>query len=661
MSHVRGSIRSTESPAFLDGKKVQIVSSGCETHRAWARYWLSVQPRARSTNPRLVVQTRALEPINPHVEQGLVKTGITGVLAFLLAAAGYTDPVEAPERHGISNVRYEVTFDASTAPGRLIHVAMSFDVDDEQTVALSLPSWTPGSYQLDDFAKNVRNVSASLGSSEIRWDKSDFDTWRVYPTDAGRVTIEFDYRADQLDVGQAWAASDLAFFNGTNLFLYPEGQDLSFPSEIAFHTESDWGVATGLTSAGDGWEFTAQDYHELVDMPTFVGDFDMDSTQIDGTWYRLASYPVGALAGQPRATLWSQIEAMMPPMAAVTGDVPWDRYTTMTVFDEGFGGGSALEHSNSHLGVYHPGFIGTPTLASITAHEIFHAWNVKRIRPAQMWPYDYGRQMPTELLWVSEGITDYYADLALVRGGIVPAQGFYGLTQGKIGTVNNTVPVALEDASLSAWIGPTDGTSSIYYPKGSLAGFMLDILIRDASDNEHSLDDVMKAMYEDAYEQGQGFTEQMWWDAVRSAANGRSFEQFHDAFIDGRDPFPWAEVLPLAGLEWIDETVDVARIGISTITDTSGIRVTQVVPGGSGAQAGVLPGDVLVEIGGIAAEDASFGARFRARFGNEPAGTAYEIVVMRAGERVSLMTTLQFAEVSNSRIREGLLTGSTGR
>ena len=259
-----------------------------------------------------------------------MKTGITGVLAFLLAAAGYTDPVEAPERHGISNVRYEVTFDASTAPGRLIHVAMSFDVDDEQTVALSLPSWTPGSYQLDDFAKNVRNVSASLGSSEIRWDKSDFDTWRVYPTDAGRVTIEFDYRADQLDVGQAWAASDLAFFNGTNLFLYPEGQDLSFPSEIAFHTESDWGVATGLTSAGDGWEFTAQDYHELVDMPTFIGDFDMDSTQIDGTWYRLASYPVGALAGQPRATLWSQIEAMMPPMAAVTGDVPWDRYTTMT-------------------------------------------------------------------------------------------------------------------------------------------------------------------------------------------------------------------------------------------------------------------------------------------------------------------------------------------
>ena len=409
-------------------------------------------------------------------------------------------------------------------------------------------------------------------------------------------------------------------------------------------------------------------------MPTFVGAFDMDSTEIGGKSYRLASYPKGALAGQPRATLWSQIEAMMPPMAAVTGDVPWDQYTTMTVFDESFGGGSALEHSNSHLGVYHPGFIGSTILASITAHEISHAWNVKRIRPEQLWPYDYGRQMPTELLWVSEGITDYYADLALVRGEIIDAQGFYGLTQGKIGTVNNTVPVALEDASLTAWIGPTDGTASIYYPKGSLAGFMLDILIRDSSDNERSLDDVMKAMYEGAYEQGRGFSEEMWWEAVRAAANGRSFEQLHHAYIDGRDAFPWAELLPLAGLEWFEETTSVARIGISSSTDETGVHIVSVVPGGSGALAGVQPGDDLIELGGIVIEDASFGARFRARYGNQPAGTPYDVVVDRAGERLTLSTTLQFADVVNARIQEaadanekalrirnGILTGSTGR
>lgn len=185
-----------------------------------------------------------------------MKTAITGAPALSLAAAGYaetTETINTSERHGISNVRYEVTSDAATAATRLIRVEMSFDVDDDQVVSLSLPSWTPGSYQLDDFAKNVRGVSARLGMHEIRWDKSDFDTWRVYPTGAGRVSLELDYRADQLDVGQAWATSDLAFFNGTNLFFYPEGQALSFPSEIAFHTETDWGVATGLTSDGHGW------------------------------------------------------------------------------------------------------------------------------------------------------------------------------------------------------------------------------------------------------------------------------------------------------------------------------------------------------------------------------------------------------------------------
>jgi predicted metalloprotease with PDZ domain len=184
----------------------------------------------------------------------------------------------------------------------------------------------------------------------------------------------------------------------------------------------------------------------------------------------------------------------------------------------------------------------------------------------------------------------------------------------------------------------------------------------------------MKAMYEGAYEQGRGFSEEMWWEAVRAAANGRSFERFHDAYIDGRDAFPWAELLPLAGLEWFEATTSVARIGISSSTDETGVHIVSVVPGGSGALAGVQPGDDLIELGGIVIEDASFGARFRARYGNQPAGTPYDVVVDRAGERLTLSTTLQFADVVNARIQEaadanekalrirnGILTGSTGR
>jgi predicted metalloprotease with PDZ domain len=597
----------------------------------------------------------------------MVKMGSLATVALVLAAAV---PGAEPARHGISNVRYDVTWTRETAARREIHVEMSFDVDDDATIALSLPSWTPGSYELDDYAKNVRTVWARSGDSEIHWDKEDFDTWRVYPSGAGRVTLGFDYFADALDVGSAWSADDFAFFNGTNLFPYPEDGELDFDAEVRFHTEADWEVATGLTSLDEAGSYSSRDYHELVDMPTFVGDFDFDSAQVDGTWYRLATYPSGQMAGQDRALLWDQIQKMVPPMAAVTGDVPWGDYTTLMVFDAGFGGGSALEHSNSHLGVYHPQFIGSPILASITAHEIFHAWNVKRIRPADMWPYEYGRQMPTELLWVSEGITDYYADLALIRGDIVPRGFFYQITQGKIETVNNTVPVALEDASLSAWIGPTDGTASIYYPKGSLAGFMLDILIRDASDNEHSLDDVIKTLYNEAYRQGNGFTEEEFWAATREAAGSGSFEAFHDAYIDGRDVYPWSEILPLAGLELDSQTDRVARIGISTTTDENGTHVASVVAGGSASGAGVLEGDDLVSLGGIAVEDADFGALFRARFETAAVGSPYEMIVTRDGRTLTLAAELQFADVTTVelrelasagekavRIRDGILTG----
>jgi predicted metalloprotease with PDZ domain len=342
------------------------------------------------------------------------------------------------------------------------------------------------------------------------------------------------------------------------------------------------------------------------------------------------------------------------------------------VFDESFGGGSALEHSNSHLGIYHPNFLGSPTLASITAHEIFHGWNVKRMRPADLWPYQYDRAMPTELLWISEGITDYYADLALVRGGIVSPESFYEDTQLKIDQVNAAEPVALEDASLSTWIAPRDGTAMLYYPKGSLAGLALDILVRDASDNARSLDDVMKSVYEGSYGRSRGFTEEQWWDAVSDAAGRRSFVEFHDAYIDGREPYPWSELLPLAGLRMRADVTRVPRIGITSQGSADGVRVAAVTPGSAGAAAGVQAGDLLITVAGVDVGNTDFGAVFRANFTAAPPGTRYDIVVERAGQRLTLPAELRFDDVTTYvleedsaasekavRIRNGLLTGST--
>ncbi len=187
-------------------------------------------------------------------------------------------------------------------------------------------------------------------------------------------------------------------------------------------------------------------------------------------------------------------------------------------------------------------------LASLYAHEIFHAWNVKRMRPAEMVPYRYDRPQPTALLWISEGITDYYADLAEVRSGLTTPDQFYATTTGKIEEVASAPAVALEDASLSAWVKPVDGTDDTYYPKGSLAGLLLDIMIRDASDNRRSLDTVMREMYASSWKRSRGFTNEEWWQAVSRAAGGRSFAEFEKRYVDGRDEFPWDSVLPLGGL-----------------------------------------------------------------------------------------------------------------
>jgi predicted metalloprotease with PDZ domain len=548
---------------------------------------------------------------------------------------------------------------------------MRFEATSAGPVLLSLPAWTPGAYEISNFAKHVGAFRPTQGGVEVDWDKLDYDTWRVTLPAPGPVEIGFAFTAEELDNAMAWSRSDVLFVNGTNVFLYPEESGLEFGASVAVETEPDWSVATGMGETARR-RYAAATYHDLVDMPFLIGKIDVDSASIEGKWHRVASYPAGAFAGPPRRQFWDELRGTVPVMSKVFGETPWDHYTTLLVFDPEFGGGSALEHQNSHLGIYNPGFIGTPVLASITAHEIFHAWNVKRLRPADLVPYRYDRPQPTPWLWVSEGITDYYADLALVRAGVVDSATFLMLTLEKIREVAAAPPVALEDASLSSWIQPTDGTASLYYPKGSLAGLLLDIMIRDASDNRASLDDVMRALYQRTYRAGRGFSPDDWWKTISELAGRGAFDTFADRHIDGREPFPWAAVAPLAGLRFAVDSVREPRIGIGTATMDGREVVTNVVPGSPAAESGIRLGDQLVSLGDLPI-DPSFGAAFRARYRGR-VGTQVPVVVRRDGRDVSLSLTVREAVrveerleydrraiLKPARIRQGILKGTTER
>jgi predicted metalloprotease with PDZ domain len=572
----------------------------------------------------------------------------------------------------ISAVRYEVTADKAGLAERRLHVVTTFGVTGTAPVALSLPDWTPGAYEIVNFARTVSGFGAVQGSDSLDWDKGDYDTWRVWPKRAGEVSVAFDVTADTLDNGMSWTRPDFALFNGTNVFLYPEGRSTDFAATVTIRTEPDFLIATGMTRAAAARTFSAANYHELVDMPFFVGKFDLDSAVVSGKTMRFATYPVGSFSGAARTTAWEQIKRSVPPEVLVFGEVPWDSYTIMWITDSVGGGMSGLEHSNSHVDVSVPAGIGSQFQPRLFAHEIFHAWNVKRLRPADLVPYRYDRPQPTPWLWVSEGVTDYYADLALVRGGVVDAPGFYEMVSENMAQIAGAPAFAVEDASLEAWIKPRDGTDALYYPKGSLAGFLLDIMIRDASNNRSSLDSVMRELYRTTYKQGRGFTADDWWGAVRRASNGRSYDDFARRYIDGREPYPWEETLKVIGLRMQPDSVP--RMGIALqVEPAGGVKVTQVVPNGAAAAAGMQAGDVVVAVNDRPSIEVFFGGGFRTMYGTQPTGTMIPVSVKRGEQTLTLQVPLRFGAAAAKvvedpsaparavRLRNGLLHGTTDR
>ena len=571
----------------------------------------------------------------------------------------------------ISDVRYDITYDSATAFRRTIGVTMTFSTRGAGDVSLSLPAWTPGAYEISNFSRYVLNFSVTDGSAPLTWDKIDYDTWRIHVARAGQVRVSFEYLAMTLDNAAAWSKPQFVFYNGTNVFLYPEGQSTDFTSTVTIHTMPSWKIATGMTQTGAN-TFTASNYHDLVDMPTFIGRFDFDSTQAGGKWMRFASYPAGLLSDAARKATLAQLAKIVPVEAAVFGEIPWNTYTVLQVADSEYTPGSAsgLEHQNSHFDILSSLVVGNPVLASLYAHEIFHAWNVKRLRPSEMWPYRYDRAEPTALLWISEGITDYYADIAEVRSGLTTVNDFYGTTTGKIDEIADAPAVSLEDASLTTWVKPVDGTEDIYYPKGSVAGLLLDIMIRDASDNQKSLDTVLRELYQADYKAGKGFTNDDFWQTVSRAAGGKSFAGFEERYVNGREPFPYDSVFPLGGMHLLVDRIVLPNLGISSSLDDQGRRVIGVDPAGTGAAAGVKVGDYLVTVGGLDVGDPSFTTSFSAKFGAMPPGGTIPVVIKRAGQSMTFNARANFrttesrrlmaatdASEKAKRIRESILTG----
>ncbi|MBL8997487.1 MAG: M61 family metallopeptidase [Gemmatimonadetes bacterium] len=615
-------------------------------------------PRSVLSRARVALVLLPLLPLVPP-------SAGAGVLA---AQAAPRAPLSAP----VADLRFEVSLGALEAFSQQLGVRATFRVEGREPVLLSLPAWTPGAYEIADFARHVSQFTATQGGRALRWDKLDPDTWRIQPDARGTVELRYTVRADSLDTAASWTRDDFGFFNGTNVFLMVEGR-IDTPARVVVRTESTWRVTTSMAPADSQHAYRATDFHDLVDHPFFVGVFDLDSAEVAGRWMRLATYPAGSVEGARRTALWDALRRSVPPIVEVFGELPWERYTVLQVAEPGFPGMGALEHALSELAIVGTEYLDAAFVPSIHAHELVHAWNVKRLRPADLFPYRYDAAQPTTWLWMSEGVTDYYADLAQVRGGVTDEATFLATVLGKIDGVEQRPATALEDASLQAWLSMTDGTADLYYDKGSLAGLALDIVIRDASDNARSLDDVMRELWEVSWKRGRGFTYDEFWNAATRAAAGRALRDFERRYIDGRESYPWDQWLPLAGWRIVTDSISEPRLGALLRADPRGVRVTAIDSAAAGARAGLRVDDVITAIGGRPTLDPEFGERWRGFWGKRP-GAPMALEVWRDGTTLTLTATVEITTLIDRhiapdpaaterarRIRAGILRGAAAQ
>jgi predicted metalloprotease with PDZ domain len=540
-------------------------------------------------------------------------------------------------------VRYEV----SVAQG-LFHVSAEFPAAGKDTLYVSLPAWSPGNYEIQNYARYVHGFGARIPSgAPVRWDRGDKDTWRVVTGGADRVTVDFDYSNDKIDLSLARTSQDFAEFLGTNLFMFEEGQ-LARPAEVRFRLPAGWQVTTALKGPTNG-VYRAADYHELADAMTFVGHFSVDSLQTDGKWIRIALWPASDYSPAVARSLRAGIAKLAPVQNRIMGGAPYDVYTVFFNVIHGpidFGGG--LEHSASQYDIMPAqsfadlisGKLGD-FIYPLLSHEFFHLWNVKRIRPAEMWPYDYHAEQYTPLLWWSEGVTDYYADLTNIRSGLWSTNEFLANATSDIGQVESAPePWSAEDGSEATWINEVYVNSSqLYYPKGATLGLLLDISIRDATDNAHNLDEVMRALYTRYYRQNKGFSTADLLNELRTAGMP-DVESFYRRYIDGREPLPYDSVFAKAGLRLRRDTGPL--LGINTRGTPAGeVQISAVVPGSAAEAAGIQAGDVVTGVGDVrVTADGNWAATFRSRYRGKT-GQPLPIAVRRGDQALTLNATVR--------------------
>jgi len=547
----------------------------------------------------------------------------------------------------------EYTIKVADIPGQLFHVTTDIRNINQPALELSLPVWSPGWYVIENYAKNILRFRVTEpGGRRLRPAQVRKQTWRIDTRGISRITVEFDYRAAVLAANQARIAHDYAFFTGTQLFLLPEGHRSS-PSVVRFDVPSGWRIASGLDDTAEPTAFTAPDYDTLVDQPTLMGQFDVTRFVVDGKPHDFVANPAGVFSAEKTQTWIGHLTKLAETQGPIFGGLPYRKFVYFYFFRSPEAIATVLEHQNSYVAIWRTGAQSVPDgMVGQASHEFFHVWNVKRIRPVQMWPYDYSRENETPLLWVSEGFTNYYASLAAYRAGFTDARSFVDEIARTIADVEGNEArryMSVSDASTATWAGyPTPPPFSIsYYTTGQNLAALLDLSIRHDTGGASGLDEVMRTLFTDFYQRGRGFSTE---DLIRviNRITRNSYEGFFSRYVSGTDVPSYETIFGYAGYQVERGTRRLPNLGVNL--DQMG-RIMSVPPGSNAETTPLQAGDVILSIDGQTLEGQGAGTVFRMLV--EKSGQKIRLRIRRGDGEEELEMTAGFVEVVNYRIVDG--------
>jgi predicted metalloprotease with PDZ domain len=496
-----------------------------------------------------------------------------------------------------------------------------------------MPVWTPGSYLIREYARHVQDfaVKDTTGRA-LTWEKISKNTWQIDTKGAKEIVVTYRVYSNELTVRTNELNDEHAFWNNAALLMFPAGQ-LAAPSTVRVIPHGQWRVATGLPAvAGQPNTFRAANFDILYDAPFEVSDFKELAFDVRGKRHR---YVVTGEGNYDLRKMADDTAKIIQESYKIFGDLPYDEYT----FILNLRGGGGLEHLNSTALQWNR-FQFKPqsrynAFLALVAHEFFHLWNVKRIRPDALGPFDYENENYTKLLWVAEGATAYYENVLLRRAGLISEADVLTSRATGIEQLQNRpgrFETSLEEASFDAWIKyyrqdeNAINNQISYYDKGETVSMMLDVAIRTASGGARSLDDVMRYLYNEFAKKNRNYTPADFQKAAELAA-GRSLDDFFSKYVRGEAEIDYNGILNGIGLQVRADQAERNRAYIGADLVEEGGRLTiRTIPAGTPAyEQGLNTGDQIVAIDGYRASNAFL----QSYLGERKAGDAVRLTIFR--------------------------------